>query len=223
MVLSLQTFAKSELPDWAKTDARTQGGGWIWFPGKYKATDRVLANTIAIGRAVEYLMLECNVPHKETRFVERFERQVDGIWEVYTRASVTSKQCKETKYASPKRMKFIKSNNLVQMYWTYRSFLGNKTLDKDLCNKDAPDECVFPIDREWKNGNKVKAIAYAERGCMLGDKFSCGFAGRIYWELGAASRAHRLLVEGCNGGHEIWCKQAKHLGGMIQSYIAAAK
>ena len=38
---------------------------------------------MAKGRAVEYVMLECGLAHKEIRFNEVFERQVDGKWESY--------------------------------------------------------------------------------------------------------------------------------------------
>jgi len=220
MLFSVQILGQ-ELPNWAKTDSRTQGGGWQFYPGKFSHKDRIVAGTMAKGRALEYVMLECGLAHKEIRFNEVLERKVNGIWEVYVRASLTYKQCKEAKYGSFKLKVLITSQMLNKIYWAYKNFNANLKVDTDLCPASDPTLCLEIADEEWKLGNTFKAMYYAKRGCQLGYDYLCGFNGFMLWELGYVKPARAYLHKSCVAGNKQHCNLQKKVEEDTKRYLAS--
>ncbi len=161
-----------ELPSWTNADHRTQGGGWIWFPGKYLAVTELEADYMAKGKAVAYLMEECQIPHSEIRFVERHVQEVEGKFKVYVRASITQKQCNEGKYGSKALKHKIFSRNLLNLYRRYKLKLAQIEVAKTVCTIDTL-YCVSLARRAADMSDWYSAYIYAEKSCELGIKQGC--------------------------------------------------
>ena len=214
-------LGKTKLPKWAQEDSRTQGGEWIWFPGKYVAFDRNVAASMAVGRALDYLISECGVAHKETKFIEKWERQnKDLSWSVYLRAAIKADHCNEGKYASLKKKRSLTNTNLHQKYYAYKMFLSNKDMDTALCNKDDVAGCLVMADAAWRVKDFIKAAVYAKKGCDLGDSYTCGFYGTILWDLGRLGEAKAYYTKACNAGIERDCADIVILNKQLQKYAA---
>lgn len=205
-MLGTLTVMGQELPNWAKEDARTQGGGWVWFPGKFIHSDRTVATAMAIGASVEYLMSECGVPHKETKFIEKFARQDSkGNWQVVLRAAIKDKHCSQGKYADLKTKRALANPMLMDKYFAYRQFQESKKLDTNVCNRSNTLGCLEVADAEWQTKNYIKAAVYAKRACDFGDAYTCGFYGTVLWDMGQVGQARAYYGMACNAGEKKYC------------------
>jgi hypothetical protein len=107
---------------WTQKTTRTQGGGWIWFPGKGVGTNLKDAYLKAEGQALDRLIKECVFPHKETKFIERCD-EVEGKNVVaYVRASLKQDQCNQTKYSNEKGRRIFEHKVLTRTWRQYKKF-----------------------------------------------------------------------------------------------------
>jgi len=161
-----------DIPTWAMNDSRTQAGSWIWFPGKYTAVTVTEADMMAKGMAINYLMQECQLPHKEVRFNERHVEELDGKYRVYVRASITHRQCEESKYGSKELKSRIVNKRLLAIYRQYSLHIAETQIAQKICSADA-DYCLDLAIREFDLNNPYKAYIYAERACNRGIVQGC--------------------------------------------------
>lgn len=208
MITCLHLEAKEcQQLDWVQEDSRTQGGNWIWFPGTGKHKTLSKATLYAEGRALDYLTSECGLTHTETKFHEKcVEKDSQGYFNVYVRASITHRQCDQAKYGSPELKEKIKSFALNQKLEAYKAFITNSFLDTRKCNASDVDGCFTQANKEFKMNNFALAAAYAKRACEYGDKYSCGFLGYLYFEMGDVYRGKKLMRKGCDNGFDHYCR-----------------
>ena len=132
MLLSSYSYAEECAQySWVHETSRTQGGSWIWFPGKGIAKNQKDAYLLAEGQALDRLIKECQFPHKEVRFIERCIEEVGSDVVAYVRASIKHDQCSETKYASSKRRFLIESTALVGTYRQYLKLTEAKSQEEE--------------------------------------------------------------------------------------------
>ena len=162
----------SDLPDWASVDHRTQGGGWIWHPGKHLAPTIVEADAVAKGQAISALMEECQIPHSEIRFHERFVEHVGSKFRVHVRASIKDKHCREGKYGTARLKKLVTSKNLFGLYRKYKLKLAEVEVADALCNADSV-ACLDVAINAFNMGAPYKAYMYAENSCNHGMVEGC--------------------------------------------------
>ncbi len=161
-----------ELPSWTKDHHRTQGGGWIWFPGNALAITEIEADMMAKGKAIAYLMEECQLPHKEIRFNERYIVEEDGKFRVFVRASITQRQCKEGKYGSMALRSRIVNRHLLGLYRQYMIKIAEIQVADKICRADTV-YCLDLAKQEVDMNNWYKAYTYAEKSCKHGLKEGC--------------------------------------------------
>jgi hypothetical protein len=177
LFLATEVFAQPkshELPLWARIDHRTQGGGWLWFPGRGDAKTEREADILARGSALDYLMQECQVPHVNTRFIERFTIRLEGHYYVYVRANVTQDECNQTKYSNDKRQKIINAK-LMEVYVQYRTMVAEQKVNFKIC-KYENDYCLQNAVSEFEMRNDYKALLYAQYSCNKGIPEGCNAA-----------------------------------------------
>lgn len=192
-------------------DSRTQGGEWIWFPGKYRSKSLAHATTMAYGQALDGLISECGQTHKEIKFNEKCILEEKGTYFVFTRASITQKQCAEAKYGSKKLKQQIYNKELQRKLNDYRAYIADAQLNGKLCNKSKPEDCYLQAYSEWKSDNRLLAIAYAKEACRFGDYKTCGFLGYLFYELKDIYKARKHLKFACQHKDEISCKDLKEI------------
>lgn len=168
----------SDLPNWTQEDHRTQGGGWIWFPGKYLALTEIGADVMAKGMAVAYLMEECQLPHKEIRFNERHVEEVDGKYRVYVRAAIKDSQCREGKYGSAELREKVVNRSLLTLYRQYKLKVTELQIADKVCAID-PLYCLGQARQEAHMENWYRAYIYAERSCRAGLEGGCKSAKSV--------------------------------------------
>lgn len=191
--------------NWYEDSARTQGGGWIWFPGTAKHKDLHTATNLAEGAALDYLVGECQMVHREVKFHEKCMKPIKGGFRVYVRASIKRKQCDMAK----SKKVIYKNKKLTERLNQFRAYKAKNSVDTDKCNSHTPDQCFLIADDEWRLGNTILAEAYADRACQYGKRAYCGFQGYLNYKLGNKEKARRLLTRSCEVGNKHDCRTLK--------------
>jgi hypothetical protein len=177
-LISFAAFAnndKKTLPVWTKEQSRTQGGGWIWFPGKAVSTKEHDADLIARGKALDYLMQECQALHRGIRFHERAVSRVDGKFHVYVRASIKQGDCKYASSLKADDRKHISSDTLKSLYFQYKLSLAKQKVDYSICNW-GNGYCADRVSLEFQMRNDYVALLYAQYACEKGSPPACVMA-----------------------------------------------
>lgn len=171
--------ASEDLPEWATEDSRTQAGGWIWFPGKGVAKTEIEADRLAKGMSIMYLIQECQLPHKDVRFNERFVEELeDGQFKVHVRASITNGQCNAGKNATARDRSLITNKYLMEFYREYRLNIAHKEIAHIVCWK-GNTMCFENANNEMQMDRYYRALAFLERGCDYRNEPSCNMVGVI--------------------------------------------
>lgn len=209
MVFAYSAFSQ-ELPEWAQTTARTQGGGWNWYPGKASHPSKDTAFYLATSRALDYLIKECQTVPLKTKFHERFDRKVRGQWEVHVRASIKDKDCSRTRTMKDfKKLQAMSNIELLNQYMKFRNDIDAVVIDPDACSRWNLVGCLIVANTEWKLKNLGKAAAYALRGCRLGHSRSCGTYGAVLWDIGGREgEALAYLKKACEFQVDDFCEPA---------------
>lgn len=184
---------------WVKEQSRTQGGGWIWFPGNGKSNSQAHSTLIAQGTALEYLIEECGEIPMEVKFHEKCIDQKEGQYIVYVRASVTQDQC--TAKVKNKNIELARKLN------QYRAYKSDRLVDTKICNRYNASDCYLQADKEWRANNVSLASAYAKAACAFGDNYSCGFYGYLQFEMGDVYTAIKYVEMACKNGDKFSCKE----------------
>ena len=203
---------------WARNDSRTQGGGWIWFPGKGASENLEHAYMQAEGMAIKRLIMECNFPHKVVKFHERCDELDDGEYYAYVRASLKQDICSQTKNATPSEKKTSINSNLMAIYIRYQKYSDevfseesekrkNKNNKLNFCNADNGSKCLKYAKYEWINGNKEQAIKYGKIGCMNDDAKSCAMIGKFFRKKNDKKKAKKFFIKSCELGLKKVCEK----------------
>lgn len=170
--MSIRVAVANDVPEWTQEDHRTQGAGWIWFPANAVAPTEIEADLMAKGKAIAYLMDECQIPHKEIRFNERFVQENDGKFKVYVRASITDRQCGEGKYGSRELKAKIVNTRLLDVYRQYQTRLAELRIANTVCRASST-YCLEQAIKSFDMQNYYLAYTYAEKACQSGLKSAC--------------------------------------------------
>ena len=172
-----QSESKCKKLQWVKEDGRTQGGGWIWFSGTATDEDLELAYIKAEGMAISRLIQECIFPHKEVKFHERCDEKIGEYFRVYVRASLTGRQCNESKYATKKFRAKIYNSKLIETYNKYKKISGEKEVVISGCNLNSPKKCYDLGKYEFQMGQYQKAFNSFNIACKATLSGACFNAG----------------------------------------------
>ena len=179
---SFSVFAepsKTELPAWARENSRTQGGGWVWFPGKAVARSEADADFHARGMALDYLVQECTSIPKETQFNERFSIRKRGFYYVYVRASVKNTACKFLKSKEEGKRKKYLNEELKVLYGQYKLNEAKKRFRREFNFRECHNRNDYCLDRYFTYANMhddYLAILYAQHSCDKGVQRACKYA-----------------------------------------------
>ncbi|MBK25697.1 MAG: hypothetical protein CME70_16990 [Halobacteriovorax sp.] len=192
--------ANCDKQKWTREDGRTQAGGWIWFPGKGTGESTQIAYLKAEGMAIDRLLKECNFPHKEVKFHERCDEKVGKFYRAFVRASLTHKQCQQTKYASAEFKKKIKNEKLLKTHAQYLKAITKDTaFEEKACTPKKALRCHEMGKYEFQMGNSKKALTYFDRGCRGGNMDSCFNAGITEKINGNTRKAMAFFKLTCQG------------------------
>lgn len=189
---------------WTRQVARTQAGGWIWFPGKGISKDKEEALLLAEGIALERMTYECNNIHRETKIHERCIESRWGEYIAHVRLSIEDKNCKISKGDNSK--KFI-NHKLTSRHRSYLKLIQNrKYKDRKGCKIGDIKRCVDIANSFWAKNEKNAAYFYAGVGCEEGDGSSCFMLGyfhlndKNYFKSAEYSKiaCWKKVPEGCN-------------------------
>lgn len=193
--------------DWTKETSRSQGGGWVWFPGLGVHASLSRAILAAEGTSLNYLYGECQSIPNETKFNERCITRENQKYKVHVRASIRQNSC-DPSSASNKE--------LVSRLLSYRAIETKHALDTSKCNETNAEGCFLLAHKEKELKNLELSLAYSEAGCLYKDYYSCGFLGFLHWELGNAPEARKYLKLGCkHDSKNGWCENLKELEDQI--------
>lgn len=165
----------SDIPRWARIDHRTQGGGWLWFPGRGEAKSEYEADVMARGAALEYLMQECVLPHKDVQFNERYVVEKNRKFYVFVRASLKQEDCLQMKRASNKYQQKLSNKKLLRVYREYKELIAQKEMNTRNC-KAGNMFCFQEGITEFDLGNDYLALAYVRHSCRKGIEEACDVA-----------------------------------------------
>lgn len=186
---------------WAQTSSRTQGGGYIWYPGFGKSDTIEKARILAEGEAIRKLNTECGFPHKEIRIIERCEEQVGDLHQTYLRLSLKDEHCKQARYASSQEKESLLNTGLVETYEQYKYLLEKKlNLSAQDCSRSSATECYKRGKYEYYLGNTNVALEYFEQGCKKDDINSCFNAGIVSSKNGDKEKSRGFYQFACDLG-----------------------
>ena len=206
LIPSAQAEECSKL-DWTKTSSRTQGNGWIWFPGKATSLIRSTSIISAEGEALSYETGECGLIHTRTKFHEKCtEQNADGSFTTYVRASIKAKYCSEAMSSvGTNNIERISNPILTRRLNAYK--MGNAENDvKDSCNAKQIYNCTLEHFAAKDAGNYFLAAAYAKRGCLWGKTALCSSAALVLVEARMIRESIAWANQGCIQGNQIGCK-----------------
>jgi TPR repeat protein len=194
---------KCESQKWTREDGRTQAGGWIWFPGKGTGENLQISYMKSEGMAIDRLIKECGFPHKEVKFHERCDEKVGKFYQTYVRASLTHKQCHESKYAANAFKPKILNRKLLAIHKKYLAAITKDTaFEEKACTRNKPLKCHEMGKYEFQMGNQKKALLYFNKACQGGSLDSCFNAGitkRMQAKPKEALAFFKLTCQGKNG------------------------
>ena len=186
--------------NWVKQDARTQGGGWIWFPGKATARDLETASLYALGRSLDYLQGECGIVPKAVKFNEKcVEHHRNGSVTVYVRASIKGKVCRYAANANNVIKQKMANLFLTKQLNNYRDLTTSTKISYE-CDAGDIGACLDKLNSYYAVYNLDMTLKYAKRACKLGHDGSCGTAGVLYKNKGMWRTAYQWADKGCPAG-----------------------
>lgn len=188
---------KCEKLEWAVEDSRTQGGGWIWFPGKGTGTTVEESYGYAENLALQRLVQECQGIPIDAKFHERCDQKNGDTVESFVRVSVRDSECKLAQRKESKINKqlqdqledYLQLKNLKEI-----SGLGDKEklnyansivsennllaikIYKSLCDKSNQASCYFYYNQLFKNGEYEQAFEGTSQRCLSSDVSFCVIA-----------------------------------------------
>jgi TPR repeat protein len=180
---SLFSDSKCSKLEWTKEDARTQGGAWIWFPGKGIGSNLEEATLRAEGRALEMLSKECAFPHKEVKIHERCNEKEGDDHVVFLRLSLEHKQCAESKNANRKLKTKILNKGLARTLKRYRKLIGDKHDEKKNCVNETAEKCYEYGKHFYYTNEFDSALTLFKTGCQKNHVSSCFNAGVVALRL----------------------------------------
>jgi TPR repeat protein len=189
--------SKCQNRQWTLQDGRTQGDGWIWFPGKSSGISLEEAYLKAEGMALERLNSECTMIHKEAKILERCDEIIDGVYKAYVRVSIKEKYCKQAKYG--RNSKNIINYPLTTTLKHYqKKYLGKKENTSSLCSYEQWDKCYELGKFEFNMGNYQQASKFFTTACKHLDTKSCFNAGVSSLMEGKKNRALSFFKMTCD-------------------------
>lgn len=197
--------------DWNQSDSRSQGGGWIWFPGKASSSVSLEeAYLKAEGQALSRLVQECEAPHKETRINERCDF-LDGVeFRAFVRVSITDSNCKEIKYADKTSREKITHKELSKTFRKYREKIGfiqkqSGSSKKIKCTEELNEKCLKLGRLEYSLENYDTALEYFDDVCRNDHLNGCFNAGLAAWMLNKLDKAAGYFSLPCKGNDAQAC------------------
>ncbi|MEK6624608.1 MAG: tetratricopeptide repeat protein [Bdellovibrionota bacterium] len=198
---SLTFEGQCEKQDWVKETARTQWGGWVFFPGKGVAQTEDEAWLRAEGTALEKLVGECQFPHKEVKIHERcVEKMVDDHI-AYVRLSLLETLFKEARYSSDDLKKKIFNEALHQRYKKFSKLDAKEsfqTVDGKSCEEKTAEECYQWGRHEFFAGDQGLSLIFFESACKKGHVNACFNSGLVAQKLGMDNKARGLFTLSCH-------------------------
>lgn len=203
--------------EWNQSDSRSQGGGWIWFPGK--ATSSVSLDEAylkAEGQALSRMVQECEAPHKETRINERCDF-LDGVeHKAFVRIAITDSNCREIKYADKNSREKITHKELSKTFRKYREKIGfiqkqSGSSKKINCSEAQNEKCLKLGRLEYSLENYDTALEYFDEVCRNDHLNGCFNAGLAAWMLNKLDKAAGYFALPCKSNDA----QACYLKGKI--------
>lgn len=193
--LSLLSLAFADSKDecvnaeWNQTDSRTQGGGWIWFPGKGTSSSSLEdAYLKAEGSAIYRMIQECEAPHKESRINERCDYQ-DGLeYKAFVRVAILDAKCREIKYGDKAFKERATNPELQRTYLRYMEKADaiqnrSKTRKEIDCSQYPAEKCLSIGRLEYGLENYELALEYFDDVCRNDNFAGCFNAGLSSWML----------------------------------------
>lgn len=179
--------------EWTKENGRTQGGGWIWYPGKGRGLSLEDATLLAEGRALEMLVKECLVPHKEVKVHERCHEQQGNEHVVFLRLSLEDTQCRQAKTSNAKFRHKIKNRELERTLTRYRKKIGDSEKVKKECSALTGRECFQMGKQEYFLENLKDAKKLFTTGCNKNHRDSCFNGGVVLMRENQFSKSQRYF------------------------------
>ena len=204
---------------WTHTSARTQGGGWIWFPGKFTAEDRFQAEVKALGLALSYESDECRIIPKGTKVHEKcVEKNADGTWTVYVRASFKDKICKRASVASRRVASQMRSLPFTRKLNAFKMASVERNI-RPACANGNFKACYDSMNDYLQNDRYVEAAVYGQKACKLGSAHACGITAVLLKQIGLRREGLYWASLGCTKtyNNKYTCKIKSILGRMIKS------
>lgn len=217
--------SKCQKLEWTKDDGRTQGGGWIWFPGKAMADSLDEAYLKAEGLAIGRYLQECVIPHKEVKIHERCDEMVGNYYRAYVRVSIRDKKCREAKYATSKLKPLIFNKRLMKTYKSYKRLTSKDEKIDDLeCSLSNSKNCYQLGKYEFQMGNLKGALKKFDIGCRLSDINACFNAGLTAMELNFSyTKILKYFEMVCNKRDGQGCLFVAHVNSMNDNVKNAGK
>ncbi|MBT7567289.1 hypothetical protein HN630_00100 [archaeon] len=210
-------------PDWTRIQHRTQGGGWIWYPGKGEHQNHHLAALLAKGQALAYLIEECAAPHLEAKFNERYESKADNKTVVYVRASIKDSQCRESKYGSGEIKGITSNNKLWEIYTFYQNYIAGQSIDLSICRKENV-YCLDQANKSADRGQWYQALRYSQYSCSKGLKGGCNTVKIILkllnqdqYKIQLYKRSNFPDLDYCKANNNFCNKQAEQISQRIRA------
>jgi TPR repeat protein len=209
-VTAFSTDSKCNQLDWTQEDSRTQGGGWIWFPGKGVGTTIEDAYLKAEGLAIGRLIQECGVPHKEVKIHERCDEKNDLEYMAYIRVSILESKCVEIKYANEEKKKVLLNRELMKIFHKYQARIEesknqNTSSKTIICTVEMNKRCLDRGRVEYSLGNHEIALQYYDEVCKNGELDGCFNAGLASWMLKNQDQALRYFNLPCKQNDATAC------------------
>lgn len=205
---------KCNFEEWAKEDSRTQGGGFIWFPGKGIGNTIAEAYFFAEGLALSRLVQECQSIPLNTRIVERCDHRHDSIFNAYVRVNVTENDCKQMRIQGPKSKINEALKKILNKYEATLSAIQNR---------DSSKEFMKEFAYRWNSGEEGQAMNILEKKCLSKDFNAChDFA---YYEnaKGNIDVAEAVYEKNCNNEQSTSCYNLAILKRQKRQDIQSAK
>ncbi len=198
---SAQAFWKTstcQQLDWVKEESRTQGGGWIWYPGRARDSSKESAMIRAEGSAIRALIQECQVPHVEAKIHERCSEELGGIHHAYVRVSLRDLECEQARRSSNEYKTKITNQQMNTTYQKYLKLEGMIEENATGCNniKECYDRGTYAAFRD----ETQKALDFFRKGCDMADDKCCFNAGLIAMEQNDYQAAEKFFNLQCKRG-----------------------
>lgn len=194
---------------WARSDGRSQGGGFIWFTGKGTSNNYQSSFENAEGQAISRLVKECGFAHKSAKFHERCANKEGENYLSFVRLSIDSEQCKKIGTLEESTRPAFVNKEFNRLYLNYLKNVENKEL---VCTFKDPETCLSLARQENINGNLELASKYARISCENSTKEkkgeACFYAGIYLYDLNKDNDATDSFQSSCLENYVPGCLKA---------------